>query len=151
VASIAVKVVIEAPPAAVWEAVRDIPSHVRWMADAESITITSPLADGVGTTFDCLTKVGPLRLTDKMEVTEWVEGRVMGVRHVGLVTGTGKFTLSPVPGGATEFAWAEDLRFPWWMGGPLGGLVGGQLILRAIWRRNLSRLKHLIETDPSLR
>lgn len=139
-AAITVSTVIERSPAEVWADVRNIASHVEWMADAETITFTSDQTEGTGTTFECLTKVGPIRLIDKMEITEWVDERTMGVRHTGLVTGTGEFTLTPLPGGGTEFSWSEDLVFPLWMGGPLGGVVGGQ-IMKLIWNRNLSGLR----------
>ena len=56
------------------------------------------------------------------------EASVMGVRHVGVVTGTGTFTLAPLDGGrGTRFEWSEDLRFPWWLGGRLGEVIGGKL------------------------
>lgn len=100
---IRVRTVINAPPAVVWADVRDIGSHVEWMTDAASITFTSPSTSGVGTTFDCVTKVGPLRLTDRMEVTQWRERRTMGIRHVGLVRGEGRFTLRRARGGRTTF------------------------------------------------
>lgn len=129
---------IAATPARVWDDLRDISTHVEWMHDAESITFTSESASGVGTTFDCATKVGPLRLTDRMEITEWQPEAVMGVRHVGVVEGRGRFTLEPV-GEHTRFTWDEELRFPWWMGGPVGALVGGQ-VLKLVWRRNLRLL-----------
>ena len=69
----------------------------------------------------------------------------MGVRHSGLVTGEGRFTLARRRGGRTRFTWQERLVFPWWMGGPLGGLMGGQ-VLRLVWKRNLSTLKRLVES-----
>jgi hypothetical protein len=31
------------------------------------------------------------------------------------------------------------------MGGPLAGIVGGQVVMGAIWRRNLKRLKEIVE------
>ena len=43
---------------------------------------------GVGTRFECDTKIGPITLTDVMEITEWKPGKAMGVRHTGLITGT---------------------------------------------------------------
>jgi Polyketide cyclase / dehydrase and lipid transport len=149
VARITVSTVIEASPAEVWAAVEDVGSHVEWMADAEAIRFTSPGTSGVGTTFECDTNVGPLRLTDLMEITQWDPGRAMGVRHVGLVTGEGVFTLSPAGGRlrrrrATRFEWSERLVFPWWMGGPVGGAVGGR-IMRLVWKRNLRRLKAIVE------
>jgi len=146
---ITVSTVIEATPAQVWASVEDVSSHVGWMADAEAIRFTSERTRGVGATFDCDTRVGPLRLTDRMEITRWDPGRAMGVRHVGVVTGEGTFTLTPVRRGlrrraATRFEWRERLTFPWWMGGPAGALVGGR-VLKLVWRRNLRTLKQRIE------
>ncbi|MDY7102086.1 MAG: SRPBCC family protein [Actinomycetota bacterium] len=141
---IEVATVIEATPDEVWSCVEDLSSHVEWMDDAHAITFVGDQRAGVGTEMLVDTRVGPLRLEDRMEVTEWEPGRAMGVRHVGLVTGSGRFTLAPVPGGGTEFTWAEDLRFPWWMGGPLGGVVGSR-VLELVWRRNLRSLKKLVE------
>jgi hypothetical protein len=136
---IKVSTTINATPAAVWADVEHLRSHTEWMADAVAIDITSRSEQGVGTTFDCATKVGPLRLTDKMEITRWEPGAAMGVRHVGLVTGEGVFTLQATKGASTKFTWSETLTFPWWMGGPVGGIVGG-LILKRIWRKNLRAL-----------
>lgn len=141
---IRVSTTIDAPPAQVWDEVRHIDRHVHWMADAAAITFTSSSRSGVGTTFDCITKVGPIALTDRMEITEWRDGKVMGVRHVGLVTGTGRFTLTRARGGRTRFTWEERLRFPLWMGGRVGGVVGGR-IMKRIWKRNLRVLKELVE------
>jgi hypothetical protein len=136
---IRVETEIAAPPTTVWADVRHIGSHVEWMHDAETITFTSATDEGVGTTFDCATKVGPVRLVDRMEITEWVPETRMGVRHVGLVTGSGHFTLAPIGDDRTRFSWEETLTFPWWMGGPIGGFLGAP-ILKAIWRRNLKNL-----------
>lgn len=148
-ARITVSTVIDASPDEVWAVVEDIASHVEWMADARAIRFTSARSSGVGTTFDCDTRVGPLRLTDRMEITRWEPGRAMGVRHAGLVTGDGVFTLSPAGGWlrrrrATRFEWSERLVFPWWMGGPAGALVGGRVLAR-VWRRNLRGLKRRVE------
>lgn len=130
---------IEAPIEAVWAHLCDIPSHVSWMADAEAIRITSPIKAGVGTAFECDTRVGPLRLTDHMEVTEWELGRRLGVRHVGLVTGTGRFELTDGLGGTT-LTWEEDLQFPWWMGGVVGAFAA-RPVLRRLWKGNVARLR----------
>jgi hypothetical protein len=142
VARIRVATTIPARPDEVWADVRDLGSHVEWMADAEAIRFTSARRSGVGTTFDCDTRVGPFSLVDRMEITEWSEGRRIGVRHTGLVTGDGRFTLRPSRRRrrSTRFTWEEELTFPWWMGGPAGALVGG-LVLRVVWRRNLRRFR----------
>ena len=135
---------IDASPAQVWRAVEHVGDHVEWMHDAVAIRFTSLRHSGVGTTFDCDTKVGPIRLTDKMEITKWQPRRAMGVRHVGLVTGSGMFTLRRRRDGRTRFTWKERLRFPWWLGGPFGAAVGGE-VLRLIWARNLRNLKAIVE------
>jgi hypothetical protein len=144
VANISVSTLIEAPPAEVWADVSELDSHVAWMADATAIRFTGTERSGTGTTFECDTRVGPLRLTDRMEITEWVPERIIGVRHAGLVTGEGRFMLAPAPGDATDFTWTEILTFPPRLGGPIGAFVGA-VVLRAIWRRNLVALKQRIE------
>lgn len=144
--TIAVSTVIDVLPDALWSILEPVERHVDWMADAESITFTSEQTRGVGTRFICETKVGPIRLRDDMEITEWTPGHAMGVRHRGIVTGSGRFTLSQRGPHSTNFIWREQLQFPWWMGGPVAGFLGGRLVLRAIWRRNLKKLKSLSET-----
>lgn len=145
-ARVRVSVVIDAPPSQVWEEVRHVERHVEWMTDAEAIEFRSSQREGVGTSFDCTTKVGPIRLVDRMEITSWRAGKQMGVIHQGLVTGKGRFTLSKARGGRTRFTWDERLKFPWWMGGPVGGVFGG-FIMRRIWKHNLRTLKGRVE-DP---
>lgn len=136
---------IDAPPRAVWREVADVASHVEWMADAAAIELTSPGPVGPGTTFDCLTQVGPFRLVDRMEVTTWRPRRAMGIRHAGVVRGRGCFTLRRARlGRATRFTWDEQLRFPWWLGGPIAG-AAARPVLRRIWRGNLRRLKTRVE------
>jgi hypothetical protein len=143
---ITVSVALDATPARVWEIVEPVERHVDWMADAVAIRFQTDQTRGVGTKFICDTKVGPLRLADLMEITEWEPGVTMGVRHSGIVTGTGAFSLHPIDDGRrTRFEWTEELRFPWYLAGPLGELFGGRIVLRAIWRRNLKRLRELVE------
>jgi hypothetical protein len=149
-AGIVVSIEIDATPAQVWAVVEPVERHIDWMHDAVAIRFTGEQTRGVGTEFLCDTKVGPLRLVDRMEITEWVPGEVMGVRHTGLVTGSGRFTLAAIDlGRRTRFTWAEELVFPWWMGGPVGALVGGKVVLRAIWRRNLRGLRRQVEQATS--
>ena len=142
---IRVETELAAPPHLVWADVRHIASHVEWMHDAVEITFTGDRTEGTGTTFECLTKVGPLKLIDRMEITSWVESAEMGVRHDGLVTGEGAFTLTASGSERTTFVWDETLRFPWWMGGPVGGFVGA-IVLKQIWKRNLELLRRRFET-----
>ena len=143
---IEVSIEIDATAGRVWEIVEPVENHVDWMHDAVAIRFQTDQRRGVGTTFLCDTKVGPIKLVDKMEITEWEPERAMGVRHTGLVTGTGTFTLTPIDmDRRTRFAWAEELTFPWWLGGKLGEVIGANFVMKAIWRRNLKGLKALVE------
>jgi uncharacterized protein YndB with AHSA1/START domain len=136
-AKIRVRTTLDATPAQVWVALSDLASHVTWMQDAVALRFLTDATYGEGARFECDTKVGPLRLTDVMEVTEWVPGKALGVRHVGVVTGTGRFTLQRARGGRTRLSWVEELRFPLWLGGPVGARAAAP-VLRRIWRRNLA-------------
>lgn len=141
--SIRVSTMISASRGEVWEAVRDIGSHVRWMDDAVAIRFTSPRTEGVGTVFECDSRLGPFRLTDRMEVIEWKPPRAMTIRHVGAVRGVGRFSLRRRRHG-TLFVWKEVLRFPWWMGGPVAATVTGPFF-RRMWKKNLRNLRALVE------
>jgi uncharacterized protein YndB with AHSA1/START domain len=146
---IRVAIDIAAPPAHVWECIKDIATHTEWMRDAVAIRFTSPTHAGVGTTFDCDTRIGPFRLTDRMEVTEWRPGEAMAIRHVGIVTGEGHFLLEPTGNGTgTRFVWTESLVFPRWQGGALGA-AAARPVLRRLWRGNLERLRDLAEGSVS--
>jgi hypothetical protein len=142
--AVVVSTIIERSPQDVWTGVRDISSHVSWMQDATEIRFLTDRVEGRGTRFECDTKIGPFKLTDVMEITEWEDAYRMGVRHVGLVEGTGVFTLDDLGSGRTEFRWEEDLVFPWYMGGPIGAFLA-RPVLRLIWRGNLARLKTRLE------
>lgn len=141
--TVTVSIVINAPPSDVWAVIEPIETHVEWMADAESITFTSEQHRGIGTTFECLTRIGPFHTNDRMTVTEWEPDRVMGIAHRGLFTGTGRFVLEPVGRAQTRFTWAEEIHFPWWMAGSIGAR-GAQPILQRVWRANLERLARLV-------
>ena len=138
-AHIRVSTTIDAPPAAVWDDVRHIDRHVEWMRDAVSIRFATERTEGVGTTFTCATRIGPFRTDDRMEVTEWVEGKSIGIRHAGVVKGEGRFTVVP-EGRGTRFTWDEDLQFPWWLAGRVGAAVAAP-VLALVWRANLRALQ----------
>ena len=137
-------VTIGAPAERVWETIEVIDTHTRWMTDAESITFRSDQHAGVGTEFECLTRVGPFTTVDLMRVTQWEPGVAMGIEHHGIVTGSGRFELRPAGAGITEFCWDEDLQFPVRLGGAVVARLGRPVFER-IWRANLRRLRDLVE------
>jgi len=146
VTPIVVSVELDASPADVWRDLEQIEHHVEWMADAKEIRFVTEQTRGVGTRFRCRTGIGPITVDDEMEVVSWEPERRMGVRHSGVVTGTGSFELQPLDDGhRTSMTWSEQLDFPWYFGGSLGERIGGQQVMRQIWRRNLGRFKRHVE------
>ena len=49
----------------------------------------------------------------------------IGVVHEGIVTGEGAFYLSKNDENSTKFQWIEDLKFPYYLGGPIAEFFGG--------------------------
>ena len=145
---IRVSSVIATSPATVWEEIRLIERHADWMANTTDITVESDQATGVGTIYRCGTRFGPLNLRHRLVITSWREGREIGVSHQGWITGNGTMTLSRIRGDRTRFLWVEHLSFPLWLGGPVGGFIGG-IVLRRMWRRNIGVLKALVGGDRS--
>lgn len=134
-----VSVLIPASPDTVWAEVERLENHPHWMADAVGIEFEDDRRRGVGTRIIVATKIGPFRTTDVMEFIEWDRPRTLGVVHKGLFTGTGRFSLDAEDDG-TRFTWTETVRFPWFLGGPIGAFVARPVLTR-IWKGNLRRLR----------
>jgi uncharacterized protein YndB with AHSA1/START domain len=135
---------INASPDQVWTALADLASHSEWMRDARSIEFLTESRRGEGTRMEVETVVGPFRTTDIMEVVGWDEGRSIDVVHQGLVTGTGRLSISDVDG-TTTLTWAETLTFPLWLGGGLTAWFA-RPVLRSIWKGNLRRFDQLVSS-----
>ena len=144
--TINVKIIIDEPLNDVWNEVSVLKNHTNWMKDAVSIEFLNENTQGLGTEMKVLTKVGPIKLFDYMTVTEWIDKKSIGVDHVGIVTGKGKFTLREITEEKTDFQWEETLRFPIYLAGPVGEFFGSP-VLKLIWRNNLKGLKELFENE----
>jgi len=122
----------------VWKTISDLADHPNWMKDALNLEFTTEQTSGVGTRMEVETKVGPFRTIDVLEVVGWKEGHHIVVEHRGVITGRGRLAAL-VDNGGTLVTWTESLRFPWWLGGPVG-VWATRPILRLIWNGNLKRL-----------
>jgi len=150
VARIEEHVRIEAPVERVWAVLVDWEGQARWMQDARSVVVRSPRREGPGVVIRCATDLFGFVVDDDMEVTEWVEQRIVGVRHLGmLIRGVGAFELEPLPGDATRFTWWEEVEAPFGtLGDTLAGLVVVPYVAR-VFRRSLAALKRVCETAPA--
>ena len=137
-------IIINKPLDTVWQEVKVMENHVNWMEDAVKIDILSENNSGIDTKMNVLTKVGPIKLTDIITVTEWKEKESIGVIHEGIVTGEGIFYLKALNESQTEFKWKETIKFPIYLGGVIGEFFGSY-VLKYIWKKNLKNLKEIIE------
>jgi len=141
---IEVSTTIHKPIEVVWGEVKIMKNHVNWMQDAAKIDFLSENEYGIDTKMKVLTKVGPFSLNDIITVTKWEEMKSLGVVHEGIVTGEGAFYLTKNDDNSTKFEWIEDLKAPYYLGGPIAEFFGG-FVLKIIWKKNLMNLKNILE------
>ena len=141
---IKVSTIINKPLEVVWDEVKIMKNHVNWMQDAAKIDFLSLNESGIDTKMKVLTKVGPFSLNDIITVTKWEEMNSIGVVHEGIVTGEGAFYLSEIDDNSTKFEWIEELKAPYYLGGPIAEFFGG-FVLKFIWKKNLMNLKNILE------
>ena len=141
---IKVSTIINKPLEVVWDEVKIMKNHVNWMQDAAKIDFLSLNESGIDTKMKVLTKVGPFSLNDIITVIKWEEMNSIGVVHEGIVTGEGTFYLSENGENSTKFEWIEELKAPYYLGGPIAEFFGG-FVLKFIWKKNLMNLKNILE------
>ena len=141
---IKVSTIINKPLEVVWDEVKIMKNHVNWIQDAAKIDFLSLNESGIDTKMKVLTKVGPFSLNDIITVTKWEEMNSIGVVHEGIVTGEGAFYLSENDDNSTKFEWIEELKAPYYLGGPIAEFFGG-FVLKFIWKKNLMNLKNILE------
>ena len=137
--TITVSTTVPLPVAVVWDELRHIDRHVEWMNDAVAQSFVTDQREGEGTSFHCKTRIGPFVTNDVMTITRWENETVIGVEHKGLIKGEGAFFLHGNEG-QTTLVWQEELRFPWYLGGPLTAYAA-MPVLTYIWRRNLANFR----------
>ena len=72
------------------------------------------------------------------------EKKLIGVDHIGIVTGKGEMQFEEISENITKFKWVETLKFPYYLAGPIGEIFG-KPIIEFIWKKNLKNLKEIIE------
>jgi len=143
-AHIAVDVVVDAPPQAVWEAVTDWPRQSEWMLGTK-VRSTELGGVGVGGGLEAFTGVGRAGFLDTMIITEWDPPWKCVVRHTGqVVKGLGIFEVLALPGGRSRFVWAEELDLPLGVLGRIGWPVVRPGFAWGV-RRSLQKLARDVE------
>jgi hypothetical protein len=98
-----------------------------------SVKVTRGDGVSIGSELAATTGVGPLGVTDTMEIVGWDPPHRATVRHTGVVVrGSGTFTVVERGADASTFVWSEDLDLPL---GPLGALAWP--VVRPLFARGL--------------
>lgn len=145
-AHVALDVVVDAPPEALWAAVTDWERQAEWMLGTQ-VRVVGGAAEGVGARLEAFTGIGRAGFVDTMVVTEWDPPRRATVLHTGrVVRGTGLFEVFALPGGRSRFVWSEDLELPLGLMGRLGFPLVRPVFLAGV-RASLARLAAVVEAE----
>lgn len=145
-AHVALDVVVDAPPEALWAAVTDWERQAEWMLGTQ-VRVVGGSVEGVGARLEAFTGVGRAGFVDTMVVTEWDPPRRATVLHTGrVVRGTGLFEVFALPGGRSRFVWSEDLELPLGLMGRLGFPLVRPVFLAGV-RASLVRLAAVVEAE----
>lgn len=146
-AELTLTVDVGAPAEDVWRTVTDWPGQGEWMFATRVRTTSGGDGRALGATLSAVTGVGPLAVTDTMEITEWDPPRRCVVRHTGaVIRGDGIFEVEPLGPARSRFLWSELLELPF-------GAVGrfGWPLVRPAMRlgvaRSLRRMARLCEAE----
>lgn len=144
---ITISVDVDAPIEATWAAVTDWERQGEWMLGT-AVRVTGGDGVSVGSELSATTGVGPLGVTDTMEIVGWDPPHRATVRHTGrVVRGSGVFAVTERAGGST-FHWEERLDLPLGVLGALGWPVVAPAF-RAGLRLSLNRLARSIESGTT--
>lgn len=119
-----VPVDVDAPAEAVWEKATDWPGQGEWILGTR-VVVDGP-GDGrhFGARLRAVTGVGPLSVTDTMEIVAWEPPRRCVVRHTGkVIRGDGVFEVVPLGPHRARLLWSELLDLPLGAVGVLGWRV----------------------------
>jgi len=136
---------IDAPPARVWEWLRDWSRSSDWMIGT-TVEVLSPSGEGVGARTRAVTRLAGVKLLDVMTVTRWEPQSLIEVRHERWpLQGLAWFGLAP-EGSSARVEWVEEITVPF---GLLGRIVARVLRAPVEWglRTSLKNLKRLVEAS----
>jgi uncharacterized protein YndB with AHSA1/START domain len=137
------EVEVDAPIDSVWAILADIERQPEWMLEMKAVRLLTPGPVGVGTRGEADVRIFGVRVSDPVEVVEFVPPFRFGIAHRGLFSGSGSIVLDTLDGGRrTHVAWAETLVPPVFPS--LGSLLQAP-ILRRIFQADLDRLAAIVE------
>jgi hypothetical protein len=143
-AELTVGVDVSAPQQRVWDALVDWPRQGEWMP-ATAVRVVAGGGQGVGGRIAAWTGVGPVRVLDRMTITEWQPPRRCAVEHTGrVIRGAAWFDVLDLGEGRSRVVWTERLTAPFGLPDAVARLVlrpATGLVIRVGLRRLARRLE----------
>lgn len=130
------------PPDVVWDLITDWEHQDDWMLEASDFVVVSEQRDGVGVEAEASITIGGITTRDRVRVSRWEVEKVLGIQHLGWISGEGEIFLTPVAD-ATHLFWRETLYPPLGVLGAVGLTLFKPLMSR-IFRRDLRVLQGLV-------
>jgi hypothetical protein len=101
---------LAAPAERAWSLLVDWPRQGDWMP-ATTVRVAGTGSSGAGTRLRAVTGVGPLRIVDTMEITDWDPPARCVTRHTGRVLrGEGIFEIRALSTDRCRLTWTEDVQ-----------------------------------------
>lgn len=130
------------PPEVVWELITDWEHQDDWMLEASDFEVVSAHREGIGVEAEATISIGGIRTRDRVRITRWEPGRVLGIEHLGWVSGHADMRLVP-SNGSTRITWREHFTPPLGIVGALG-MTAFKPIMYRIFMRDLRVLAGLV-------
>lgn len=130
------------PPDVVWRLITDWEHQGDWMLEARDFVIVSEQREGVGVEAEASISIGGITTHDRVRVSRWEVEKVLGIDHLGWVSGGGEIFITPV-GDMAHVFWRETLRPPMGVVGAVG-LSLFKPLMAHIFRRDLRVLQGLV-------
>ena len=141
------RALLPGPPEIVWELITDWEHQDDWMLEATDFAVVSSHREGLGVEAEATVSIGGIKTRDRVRITRWESGQVLGIEHLGWVSGHADMTLVP-SNGSTRFVWREHFKPPLGVVGAMGMTLAKPLMHR-IFMRDLRILVSLVRARTS--
>ncbi|MPZ70226.1 MAG: hypothetical protein GEU71_11970 [Actinobacteria bacterium] len=135
------------PPEVVWRLITDWEHQDDWMLEASDFVVLTEQREGIGVEAEASITIGGITTRDRVRVSRWEVEKVLGIEHLGWVSGEGEIFITPV-GETTHLFWRETLKPPLGILGTIGLTLFKPLMSR-IFRRDLRVLQSLVRAAGS--
>ena len=143
------RAMLPGPPEVVWELITDWEHQDDWMLEASDFAVVSSHREGIGVEAEATISIGGIKTRDRVRITQWEPGRLLGIAHLGWVSGHADMKLLP-SNGSTRLVWREHFTPPLGVVGALGMTLFKPIMCR-IFMRDVRVLAGLVRARTTAR